>query len=128
MRDFTYIDDIVESITRIMHVTPQPEPHHIHAATSYAPFRIYNIGNHQPIELKYYIEVLEKYLGKKARLQMLPPQAGDLLNTYADVSQFENTVGRLPHTSIENGIERFTRWYKNYYQVTKEGDVESQTV
>jgi UDP-glucuronate 4-epimerase len=110
MRDFTYIDDIVEGITRVIDTIPQ------NSEASTAPFQIYNIGNHKPVELRYYIETLEKCLGKKAHLQMLPMQAGDVPNTYADISHFENTMGKLPHTSIETGIARFVEWYKIYYQ------------
>ncbi len=119
IRDFTYIDDIVEGVIRaIDHIArpnsawsgDEPDP-----ATSYAPYRIYNIGNHQPVELMRYIEVLEKCLGKKAQLEMLPMQDGDVPATSADVVSLENDVGFRPRTSIEHGIARFVEWYKSYH-------------
>lgn len=116
MRDFTYIDDMVEGIVRIMEHIPQSHPqHHLHPAVSAAPYRIYNVGNHQPVELQYYIEVLEACLGKKAKLNMLPLQAGDVFNTDADVRDLEQAVGKLPHTPIEVGVAHFVEWYKAYY-------------
>lgn len=119
MRDFTYIDDIVEGITRTLHTIPETQATlstPLSAATSHAPYRIYNIGNHLPVELKKYIEILEHCLEKKAKLQMMPMQAGDVPSTYANVSDFENKMGVLPHTPIEIGIARFVDWYKTYYK------------
>lgn len=122
VRDFTYIDDIVEGILRVMHVIPSSNIHDdfsFNPAVSTAPYRIYNIGNHYPVELKHYIEVLEKCLCKKANLKMMLMQEGDVLNTCADVTNLENVVGVLPHTSIEVGINHFVNWYKDYYSVKK---------
>lgn len=119
IRDFTYIDDIVEGVIRAIDRTARPnsawsgdEPD---PATSYAPYRIYNIGNHHPVELMHYIEVLEKCLGKKAQLEMLPMQEGDVPATSADVASLENDVGFRPRTSIEHGIARFVEWYRSYH-------------
>ena len=106
MRDFTYIDDIVEGIFRIIHRTPDTNP----------PFRIYNLGNHAPIKLTYFIELLEKTIGKKAIIDMKPKHSADAQNTCADINAFEATFGKLPHTSIEVGISKFIAWYKHYYE------------
>lgn len=117
LRDFTYVDDIVEGVTRIMDVLPTASAvGKVDAAISHsAPYRLYNIGNQQPVALKKYIEVLETCLGKKAILELLPMQAGDVPGTFADVSDLETVIGALPHTPIESGIERFVEWYKIYY-------------
>jgi UDP-glucuronate 4-epimerase len=90
----------------------QPDP-----GTSYAPYRIYNIGNNSPVELLYFIEVLEAALGKKAQKNLLPIQAGDVPATYADVDDLMADVGFKPATSIEEGIGRFVKWYREYYQL-----------
>jgi UDP-glucuronate 4-epimerase len=120
-RDFTYIDDIVEGVIRTLDHNARPnlawsglQPD---AATSLAPWRIYNIGNQQPIELLTYIETLERYLGKTAEKILLPLQPGDVVDTYADVEQLIADVGYQPSTPIEQGIERFVAWYWNYYKV-----------
>ena len=102
MRDFTYIDDIVEGVVRLTTESPQNN----------MPYHIYNIGNREPVQLKYFIEVLEQCLGQKASLEMVPMQAGDVPNTYADVSELEKRVGALPHTPIEVGIAKFVEWYR----------------
>lgn len=118
-RDFTYIDDIVEGVKRILYHIPQSNPHWSSDApdpgSSYAPYRLYNIGNHHPVELMYFIEVLEECLGKKAIKQYLPLQQGDVLDTYAEVSDLMREVGYAPVTPIEVGISRFVTWYKTYY-------------
>jgi len=120
-RDFTYIDDVVEGIVRVMHKIPTGNPSWRSAepdpATSFAPYRIYNIGNHSPIELMRFVEIIENELGKKAKKNMLPMQPGDVLITYADVQDLIADVGFQPTTSIEEGLHRFIRWYKDYYQV-----------
>lgn len=120
-RDFTYVDDIVEGIVKVMHKIPTPNPNlldsELSPATSKAPYRIYNIGNNQPIELMYFIEVLEKCLGIEAQKNILPIQPGDVPTTYADVSDLTRDVGFKPDTSIEIGVERFVEWYRAYYQV-----------
>jgi UDP-glucuronate 4-epimerase len=119
-RDFTYIDDIVEGIMQVMAKIPQPNPdwsgNNPDPASSKASYRIYNIGNNQPIELMYFIEVLEKCLGVKAQKNILPIQPGDVPITYADISDLVADVGFKPHTSIEVGVQQFVDWYRAYYQ------------
>ena len=121
VRDFTYIDDIVEGVVRTIDSTAKPQTgwsgNAPDPATSYAPYRIYNIGNNQPVELMRYIEVLEKCLGKKAKLDLLPMQDGDVPATYADTENLEKDVGFRPRTTVETGIGRFVEWYKSYYKV-----------
>ncbi len=120
-RDFTYIDDIVEGIIRVLDRIPQPNPAHDFdsgsAGISAAPYKIYNIGNHQPVELLRFIEVLEDCLGVKAQKQMMPMQPGDIPATYADIEDLCKDVGFKPSTPIEVGIRRFVDWYRSYYQV-----------
>jgi UDP-glucuronate 4-epimerase len=120
-RDFTYVDDIVEGIVRLMPNAPagnpewdglQPDP-----STSYAPYRIYNMGNHQPVDLLYFIEVLEQKLGKKAIKNFAPLQAGDVEATYADCTDLEEVTGFRPRTPIEEGIGKFVAWYRDYYGI-----------
>lgn len=122
VRDFTYIDDIVEGVIRAIDHTAVPNPDWSgmtpDPATSYAPYRIYNIGNNQPVELMRYIEVLEKCLGKKAKLQMLPMQEGDVPATSANVKSLEKDVGFRPRTTVEQGVARFVDWYKSYHRVS----------
>jgi len=122
IRDFTYIDDIVEGVVRVIDRPASPNPDWSgktpDSATSYAPYRIYNIGNNQPVELMRYIEVLEQSLGKKAKLEMLPMQDGDVPATYANTENLENDVGFRPRTSVEHGIAKFVEWYKSYHRVT----------
>ena len=120
-RDFTYIDDIIEGVVRTMEKVPAPNPDwsgdEPDPATSRAPWRVYNIGNHQPIELMRYIEVIEGCLGKKAEKNLLPMQPGDVPDTYADVSALTEDVGYKPSTPIEVGVKRFVEWYRDYYKV-----------
>jgi len=120
-RDFTYIDDIIEGVVRVLDKVPDPDPNWSSdtpdPSSSNAPYKLYNIGNNQPIELMHFIEVLEDCLGKKAEMNMLPLQPGDVLATYADVDNLVQDVGFKPNTSIEAGIERFVAWYRDYYQV-----------
>jgi UDP-glucuronate 4-epimerase len=117
-RDFTYIDDIVEGVIRVANRIPQPEvsgtTESPDPGTSSAPFRIYNIGNNQPIGLIHLIELIEKCVGKTARKNFLPLQPGDVLETYADVDDLIRDVGFRPSTSIETGIARFVEWYRDY--------------
>lgn len=110
-RDFTYVDDVVEGVVRTMDTIPPPQ------GESLAPYKIYNIGNNQPIELLKMIEVLEDCIGKKAIKNMLPMQPGDVPVTYADVDDLMGDVGFKPDTPIEVGIEKFVEWYRSYYQV-----------
>lgn len=120
-RDFTYIDDIVEGIIRTLDHTAQPNPDWSGAkpdpGTSKAPWRVYNIGNQSPVELMAYIETLERFLGKTTEKNLLPLQPGDVPDTYADVEALVADVGYKPSTTIEQGIERFVAWYKDYYRL-----------
>jgi UDP-glucuronate 4-epimerase len=120
-RDFTYIDDIVEGIVRTLDKVATPnsewsgdEPD---SATGAAPYRLYNIGSNNPVELLRYIELIEERLGKKAEKNFLPLQPGDVPDTYADVDSLMQDVGYKPTTSIEVGIARFVDWYRDYYGV-----------
>ncbi|HEX8154623.1 MAG TPA: NAD-dependent epimerase [Thermoanaerobaculia bacterium] len=121
IRDFTYIDDIVEGIVRVLDDVAQPDPEWSgddpDPARSYAPYRVFNIGNNQPVQLMHCIEELERNLGRKAKLDLLPMQKGDVPSTRADVSELEKAVGFRPRTSVEEGIRRFVAWYKEYFQV-----------
>jgi UDP-glucuronate 4-epimerase len=118
-RDFTYIDDIIEGVVLVMGKIPsgnpawsgtKPDP-----ASSFAPYRVFNIGNNQPVELMDFIAAIEKHLGKKAEMRLLPMQPGDVPETYADVDDLMAEVGFKPSTSIEEGIGRFVAWYRDYY-------------
>ena len=120
-RSFTYVDDIVEGVIRTLDTVPgtnaewdamHPDP----ATSGVAPYRIYNIGNEQPVELLRYIEVLEHCLGKKAVMELLPLQAGDVPDTEADVSELITNVGYRPVVSVEEGVAKFVEWYRDYYR------------
>lgn len=119
-RDFTYIDDIVEGVIRSLDHTAQANPNwdsnHPDPASSKAPYKVYNIGCNQPVELLKFIELMEDALGKKAEKNLLPMQPGDVPDTYADVSALIENVGYKPDTSINEGIKHFVEWYKDYYQ------------
>ena len=121
VRDFTYIDDIVEGLVRLLDRPPAADPSWDPAtadpATSAAPYRIYNIGNRHPVLLMRYIEVLEKALGKTAVKEFLPRQAGDMDSTWADTSELESLTEFSPSVTIETGIEQFVEWYREYYKV-----------
>ena len=118
-RDFTYIDDIVEGVVRVMGKLPDPNPDWDGAkpdpGTSYAPYRIYNIGNNNPVELMDFIKCVEKATGKKARKEFLPLQPGDVPATCADIDDLEAVVGFKPSTPLHKGIRRFIVWYRDYY-------------
>ncbi|NMC75122.1 MAG: NAD-dependent epimerase [Geobacteraceae bacterium] len=120
-RDFTYIDDIVEGVVRVTDRTPAPDPEWSgdtpDPGTSYAPYRIYNIGNNNPVELLRFIEVLEEKLGRKAVRNLMPIQPGDVPATCADVDDLMRDAGFRPKTTIEEGIGRFVDWYREYYGV-----------
>ena len=120
-RDFTYVHDIVEGVTRTLDsvatANPDWDSSNPDPATSSAPYRIYNIGNNAPVDLEHYIEVLENCLGKKAERNLLPLQAGDVPDTYADVTKLIEDVGYKPGTSVEEGIANFVDWYREYYKV-----------
>ena len=120
-RDFTYIDDIVEGVVRVLDQIPEPNTNWDgmapDSATSYAPYRLYNIGNNQPVDLSHYIEVIEKKLGKTAKKNFLPLQPGDVPDTYADVADLVKDVGFKPQTTVEEGISLFIDWYREYFKV-----------
>ena len=119
MRDFTYIDDVIKSLNETLFKTATPninfDAKHPDAATSHAPYRIFNIGNSQPVPLMQFIETLEDALSKKAIKKMMDMQAGDVKETSADTSELNRWVNFKPNTSIKEGVERFVDWYKNYY-------------
>ena len=118
-RDFTYIDDIVEGVIRVVGHMPVPDPlwrgDAPDSATSFAPYRLYNIGNNSPVELIRFIEVLEECLGKKAKKNLMPMQPGDVTATFADVDDLIKDIGFRPATTIEDGLRRFVDWYNGYY-------------
>jgi len=120
-RDFTYIDDIVEGVIRVLDRVPEPDPDWRSdapdSASSSAPYRLYNIGNNRPVELLHYIEVLEQCLGRTAEKNLLPLQPGDVPDTYADVEDLVRETDYKPATSVEDGISRFVDWYRSYYGV-----------
>jgi UDP-glucuronate 4-epimerase len=119
-RDFTYVDDIAQGVVRAMDRVAQPNPEWNSDApdpgTSKAPYRLYNIGNNQPVELMRYIECIEKSLGKQAQKNLLPLQAGDVPDTFADVEDLVTDVGYKPATPVEEGVRRFIEWYVGYYR------------
>lgn len=108
-RDFTYIDDIVEGVIKLLDKIPERDD------ITGAPFKIYNIGNNKPVDLLYFIEIIEKELGKVAKKKFLPLQQGDVLETYADIKELERSIGFRPKMSIEDGLKRFIDWYKSEY-------------
>jgi UDP-glucuronate 4-epimerase len=120
-RDFTYVDDVVEGVVRVLDRVPQPNPRwsgdQPDPATSTAPYRLYNIGNSRPVELLRLVELLEACLGRKAVKNLLPMQPGDVLETCADTDDLAADVGFRPSTPIEEGIARFVQWYRGYYRV-----------
>jgi UDP-glucuronate 4-epimerase len=119
VRDFTYIDDIIEGVVRVIDATATPDPSWSgdkpNPAISYAPYRIFNIGNNNPVQLMRYINALEDCLGKKAKMDMLPMQRGDVPATAADISRLQDAVDFRPKTEIETGIAKFVDWYRSYY-------------
>jgi UDP-glucuronate 4-epimerase len=123
-RDFTYIDDIVEGVVRVADRPAAPNPKWTGAApdpaTSSAPYRIYNIGNHQPVELMEFVRLIEARLGRKAIIEYADMQPGDVPATYADVDDLARDVGFSPATPIEVGVERFVKWYAGYYSIATE--------
>lgn len=120
-RDFTYIDDIVEGVARVLEQTARPDQAFDRAqpdaASSYAPFRVYNIGNHEPVELMDFIAAIEEALGQKALKNMLPMQAGDVEATYADIEDLRQAVGFSPATPLQEGIAKFIAWHTGYYNM-----------
>jgi UDP-glucuronate 4-epimerase len=120
-RDFTYVDDIAEGVVRVLDRPPRPQPDfdatHPDPASSSAPYRIYNIGNHQPVDLMTFINVLERTLGRTAEKKLLPLQDGDVVATYAQMAALQADVGFVPVTTITEGIRHFVDWYCSYYRV-----------
>lgn len=120
-RDFTYIDDIVEGIYRLLPLVPKANPEwdetKDNLSESFAPYKIYNIGNNQPVQLETFISVLEDKIGKKAVKNYMEMQPGDVVKTFADTSDLEKAINFRPKTSIEEGLEKFANWYKEYYKV-----------
>ena len=123
-RDFTYVDDLVECVARVLDRPPAPNldwsPAAADPATSNAPFRIYNIGNHQPVELMHLIEVVEKCVGREAKKNFLPMQPGDVPETYAENADLRRDMAFAPDTPIEEGVAKFVEWYREYYGVSGE--------
>lgn len=118
-RDFTYIDDIIAGVMRVLHKIPIPNPEwngtNPDPGTSYSPYKLYNIGNNNPVELMFVINILERCIGKKAKMNMLPMQPGDVVATFADIDDLRKDVGFEPGTPIEKGLANFVAWYKSYY-------------
>lgn len=120
-RDFTYIDDIVEGIYKLLPLAPKSNPNWDETvdkqSESFAPYKVYNIGNNQPVQLETFISVLEDKIGKKAKKNYMEMQPGDVIRTYADTSDLEKAIGFKPSTSIEEGLEKFANWYKEFYNI-----------
>ena len=120
-RDFTYIDDIVEGVLRTLDHPAEPDPahdaSHPNPGTSSAPYRVYNLGNDQPVQLLRFIELLEQQLGRTVEKRLLPMQPGDVPDTWADVTALRHDVGYAPGTSIEEGVARFVAWYREYHGI-----------
>ncbi len=120
-RDFTYVEDIVEGISKLLPLAPQPNAEwneeDCDVSSSFAPYKIYNIGNNQPVQLEKFISVLEDQLGKKAVKVYMEMQPGDVLKTFADVSDLEKVIGFKPSTTIEEGLGKFVEWYKEFYHI-----------
>jgi UDP-glucuronate 4-epimerase len=120
-RDFTYIDDVVEGVCRILWKVPAGDPRwnaeNPDPGTSSAPYRLYNIGNNNPVRLMHFIEVIENALGKKAKINFLPMQPGDVKRTFADIDELVRDAGYAPATTVERGIAEFVRWYREYYRI-----------
>jgi UDP-glucuronate 4-epimerase len=119
LRDFTYVDDVVEAIIRVSDSPASPDPNWSgekpNPATSPAPYRIYNIGNHEPVEVNQLVEIIERELGLTAEKIMLDAQPGDVAATYADVEELMTAVGFRPRTSLRDGVRRFVRWYREFH-------------
>jgi UDP-glucuronate 4-epimerase len=119
-RDFTYVDDVVESLGRLIGKPPVKTPptpdHDPDPATSAAPWRIYNIGNNRTVEISYVVELLEREFGRKAEIELVPMQPGDVPETRADVDDLMRDVGFRPSTPIEDGVRKFAAWYREYHR------------
>lgn len=124
-RDFTYIDDVVEYVVRLIDKKAKPNPNYStndpDPGSSYAPYKVYNLGNNKPVDLLTFIEILEEKLGKQAIKEYLPMQAGDVLETYADIDNLISDVDYKPQTDMTTGIHHFVQWYKSYYKIPVSG-------
>jgi len=120
-RDFTFVDDIVCGIVKVLDQPPAGNPNwdgqHPDPSSSPAPYKIYNIGNQNPVQLLDFIKAIEDALGKRAKIELLPLQPGDVPATYADISDLTSACGYQPNTTLREGVEQFVRWYRLYYQV-----------
>lgn len=117
-RDFTYIDDIIETLIRLKDKIPFVSDLSILSPEkSSAPYRVYNIGNNSPVDLQHFISLIESELNRKAKIKYLPMQPGDVANTYADVADLFETVSYKPSTETRFGVKKFVEWYNNYYQI-----------
>ena len=129
-RDFTYIDDIVEAIYKLLPLAPKANPEWDETkdkqSESFTPYKVYNIGNNQPVQLEKFISVLEDKIGKKAVKNYMEMQPGDVVKTYADTSDLEKAINFKPSTSIEEGLEKFANWYKEFYNIEIENIEEAK--
>jgi len=117
-RDFTYIDDIIEGVVRVIDNPPKPNPNWDgKPSESVAPYKVYNIGNGSPVRLMDFIEAIEETLGIKAKKNLLPMQPGDVASTWADTSHIEKDLGYKPYTDVREGIKKFIEWYRWFYKV-----------
>ncbi|MEH7247141.1 NAD-dependent epimerase [Neobacillus niacini] len=117
-RDFTFIDDVLEGIIKLLDQPPTPDPtRNLDPSTSHAPYKVYNIGNHNPVKLMDFINMLERLLGMKAKVKYLPMQPGDVKKTYADITDFQKATGFSPATPLEIGLGHFIDWYKKYHLI-----------
>ncbi|MEH7112290.1 NAD-dependent epimerase [Neobacillus niacini] len=117
-RDFTFIDDVLEGIIKLLDQPPTPDPtRNLDPSTSHAPYKVYNIGNHNPVKLMDFINMLERLLGMKAKVKYLPMQPGDVKKTYADITDFQKATGFSPSTPLEIGLGHFIDWYKKYHLI-----------
>jgi UDP-glucuronate 4-epimerase len=120
-RDFTYVDDIAEGVVRVLDVVPTPDESvdmlRPDPAVSYAPYRLYNIGNNRPVQLTAFIETLERALGRSAIKNFVPMQPGDVPATYADIEELRDAIGFAPSTPLEEGIRRYVAWFREYYEM-----------
>jgi UDP-glucuronate 4-epimerase len=117
LRDFTYIDDIVEGIVKLLDHPPKPDSNrNLDPSTSHAPYKIYNIGNNSPVKLMDFINTLEQLIDKKAKIEYLPMQPGDVKETFADITDLQKAAGFSPATPLEIGLGHFVDWYKKYHK------------
>jgi len=120
-RDFTFIDDVAEVIVRVLDNVPMPDRNwsgeNPNPSSSWAPWKLYNVGNNNPVELMYFIAAIERSVGKKAEIDLLPLESGDVLDTFADVTDLVDKFGYKPNTTIDEGIDKFVSWYRRYHNI-----------